>query len=540
MYNSHFVPKMILNSFSNHIDIYDIQNRKLNRSLIDVESFFVPGLYDNEVEILINRECEIKFSIINEKKGINLSSEELLLLRKYLLISFLRTPYFCDRFKDKQLWNSILEKIILGDELNESIRTFDFTKEELDRLSILVTGSIKYIYSKEKADPYLISDLGVTFVDRCNAIYPYSGHEAIWISKNDFDNQLIDEETVLNINSMVISQAYEQFGMTSIDDVLKSILHYNNQHPNDEKIRPLIVNVSKLESSESHINDKIRLKSGIPNLTVPTKLLEIIDSSLNETIAAMIKKKDYDTLSSIEVLRRFEIIKTDVDVMNHLSKIGNNRLKEELERYVDNSECEFDKCIGVIFLEIASERGFGKASDKLRLYYKKGNHVRMDLKRSDYYLHKGCTQGHPDCLIAYLKQIGPNDNADEMIEKYSNKIPWDSGTILQTIAIVYKDRDEDKYLEYLERAANTGYTGAITRWVDYWVKNDPDNIEKIESMNHFIFNGKHAAATVLAKYYLNHEGMCPGKYELLVSELKKNDSVYLLDVLDMGKRKSSD
>jgi TPR repeat protein len=178
-------------------------------------------------------------------------------------------------------------------------------------------------------------------------------------------------------------------------------------------------------------------------------------------------------------------------------------------------------------LEIASERGNGSSNDRLYRYYSKGKHTLKDLDKAAYYLQKGCEQGYGDCLVAFFKKIVNDPDYESKISRYLDRLPH-NGIVFLALADVYRVHgDEENYLKWLEKSAMNGYTGAMTRWLNYWINKEPLNLEKIELLNKRIINTQVDAAIVMADFYHERQDLCPGKFEWFIKELKKKDNVFV-------------
>jgi hypothetical protein len=102
------------------------------------------------------------------------------------------------------------------------------------RFPLLAKGSLTLIESLPYAEPFMINGCGVTFIDSKNAVYPYSKHKAVWISLEGADSRILSEDEVVNINVMLMSQAYNQLRL-KLDANIKSIQSYRLNHPEDDR-----------------------------------------------------------------------------------------------------------------------------------------------------------------------------------------------------------------------------------------------------------------------------------------------------------------
>ena len=91
--------------------------------------------------------------------------------------------------------------------------------------------------------------------------------------------------------------------------------------------------------------------------------------------------------------------------------------------------------------------------------------------------------------------------------------------------------DQERYLFWLEKAARTAYSGAVTLWIKYWSGMEPIELDKIEMFNEFVLGKQIDAANILADFYYTHQDVCPGKFEWFIGELKKKDNIFVPDIL---------
>lgn len=97
MVNSHYVPRLILRHFSDkeRIQFCDIKRRKCERRNIKTV-FSEKGYYSDDIEEELCHETEVKFAkILNEKllkenNKVTFTSDELFIVKKYLLVTTLR------------------------------------------------------------------------------------------------------------------------------------------------------------------------------------------------------------------------------------------------------------------------------------------------------------------------------------------------------------------------------------------------------------------------------------------------------------------
>ncbi len=533
-YKSHYIPQTVLKSFGNHVILYDIDGQIIQNGLTSTQMYFIPGLYDNDVEDLLNKRLEyfLNEKIQDLKNSNNHPNTELITyFRKYLIISYIRTPFFKSIYP-KDRWNNLL-KLVITNGINVDYKDGAIGRVPEDNIKLLINGNIQIVESGHSAEPFMINDMGVTFIDSDNAVYPFSKNKAIWISTSEECRRALNSEDVLTVNGKILSQIHGCLGLVSTEECVQSIIWYMKDNPHDGRYNTLFAVAKELDSPENEFNDEIRKKSGIGIVTIPKSILPYLEGALEESdIIRLEEKKDYGTLAGLIVLERFGILGSSMSAMDALERsIPANELDCLSSRYTEYARFEFEKCCGIVMEEIASKHGSGHASNYLYRHYKNGSHTIKDKEKSDYYLHKGCEQGDSDCLIVYFQSIKNDIGYRDKIAKYQDVIP-NNGNVYNVLATIYEEHgDEDGYLRYLEKAARCGYGGAINDWVKYWTGKIPIDIEKIEEMNDLISTGKYNAAVTLGWFYHNHRKECPGKFEWLVEKLKETNSTHLGQLL---------
>ena len=95
--SSHYVPRLVLRKFSDNLCIYNVRTGILQENIAPEHAFENTELYDDETERNLNIKIESQFGnllsnvILKEKDIISLSRKQLLQVKKFLLISTLRT-----------------------------------------------------------------------------------------------------------------------------------------------------------------------------------------------------------------------------------------------------------------------------------------------------------------------------------------------------------------------------------------------------------------------------------------------------------------
>ncbi len=141
MKNSHYVPRLILNKFSDRVSIYNVQTGEFKENVKLERAFMEKGFYSDEIEDKLNVKLENHFArllrnkILQCDKTIELTRDELKLVKKFLLTSVIRSmgnEQFMQvekRFYDN-LTNSFIRQGLSKD---EAIRATARPFEEVER-----------------------------------------------------------------------------------------------------------------------------------------------------------------------------------------------------------------------------------------------------------------------------------------------------------------------------------------------------------------------------------------------------------------------
>ncbi len=97
MSNSHYVPRLILRKFSAKLSLYNIKTGEFKENVPPEHAYAIEGFYDEETEKKLNLHIESQFGgllsnlILKRDKEISLSRANLLLVKKFLMISIIRS-----------------------------------------------------------------------------------------------------------------------------------------------------------------------------------------------------------------------------------------------------------------------------------------------------------------------------------------------------------------------------------------------------------------------------------------------------------------
>ena len=95
--NSHYVPRLILRKFSEKLSLYNIKTGELQENIVPEHAYAIEDYYDSETEKKLSRRIESQFGdllanyLLKCDKEIRLNRKQLYLIKKFLLISVLRS-----------------------------------------------------------------------------------------------------------------------------------------------------------------------------------------------------------------------------------------------------------------------------------------------------------------------------------------------------------------------------------------------------------------------------------------------------------------
>jgi hypothetical protein len=97
MSNSHYVPRLILRKFGDKLSLYNVKTGELKEDIPLERAYAMQGFYDDETEKKLNLKIESQFGgllsnlILKRENEISLSRANVFLVKKFLLISMLRS-----------------------------------------------------------------------------------------------------------------------------------------------------------------------------------------------------------------------------------------------------------------------------------------------------------------------------------------------------------------------------------------------------------------------------------------------------------------
>ncbi len=97
MSSCHYVPRLILRKFSDRLSLYNVKTGELKENISPKHAYVIENFYDAETENKLNLSIESQFGnllsnlILKRDKEISLSRINVLLVKKFLLVSILRS-----------------------------------------------------------------------------------------------------------------------------------------------------------------------------------------------------------------------------------------------------------------------------------------------------------------------------------------------------------------------------------------------------------------------------------------------------------------
>ena len=246
---SHYVPRFILKNFSEKLCIYNIKTREYKENANISKAFAARDFYSEQVEKELNNKIEMEFSklskakLLASKSTIVLSREELYLIKKFLLISVIRSlgseeliqkeKYFYDDLNNignklsvnnKIKWENIDPPFIEKEIKNETpfdywMRTINVvldtngTKEEIVKhplatypayrwAEVINSGYLAFWDSEFIHDEFVITDVGMTSENEIG----WDGIANNNIKKTGFLIDLISKENDENMRVVLLNQ----------------------------------------------------------------------------------------------------------------------------------------------------------------------------------------------------------------------------------------------------------------------------------------------------------------------------------------------
>lgn len=118
MSKSHYVPQLVLKKFGDKLSIFNVQTQEFRENIQTAKVFMEKDFYDEQTEEFLNRKVETQFGnflasrILKAEKEISLKREELFLIKKFLLVSTIRSMGSEALMQKEKYFYDTLENII--------------------------------------------------------------------------------------------------------------------------------------------------------------------------------------------------------------------------------------------------------------------------------------------------------------------------------------------------------------------------------------------------------------------------------------------
>ena len=192
MSNCHYVPRLLLRKFSDKLSLYNVKTGELKENIPPEHAYAMQDFYDNETEKKLNLKIESQFGgllsnlVLKRENEISLSRANVLLIKKFLLISMLRSiqaedwmqneKYFytlCPPapFEEKQIegegpneyWLRTINVILDTDGTPQQVRNHPDKTYPAYRWACIVNSAyLAFWDAPSNRDEFVITDIGMT------------------------------------------------------------------------------------------------------------------------------------------------------------------------------------------------------------------------------------------------------------------------------------------------------------------------------------------------------------------------------------------
>lgn len=207
MINNHYVPRLILRKFSDKLSLYNIKTGELEENIAIEHAYAIEDYYDCETEKKLNRRIESQLGdllanhILKCSKEISLNRKQLYLIKKFLLISIMRSIRAEEFIQFERGFYSRVENgvkriyEICGEKIQGNALTAPFEEREIE-------GETPFEHWMRTLNVILDTDgtpQGImTHPDKTHAAYRWSylinnAYLAFWDAPNDRDEFVITD-----------------------------------------------------------------------------------------------------------------------------------------------------------------------------------------------------------------------------------------------------------------------------------------------------------------------------------------------------------
>lgn len=192
MSNNHYVPRLILRKFGDKLSLYNVKTGELKENIPPEHAYAIQGFYDNETEKKLNLKIESQFGgllsnlILKRENEISLSRANVLLIKKFLLVSMIRSvqaEHWVQRermfyklcppapFEEKQIegespneyWLRTINVILDTDGTPQQVRNHPDKTYPAYRWACIVNSAyLSFWDAPSNRDEFVITDIGMT------------------------------------------------------------------------------------------------------------------------------------------------------------------------------------------------------------------------------------------------------------------------------------------------------------------------------------------------------------------------------------------
>lgn len=207
MSKNHYVPRLILRKFSDKLSLYNIKTGELKENIPPEHAYAIENFYDDETESKLNLRIESQFGgllsniILKKDKEISLSRANVLLIKKFLLVSIIRSvqgedfmqaeKYFYDRL------NTLAKRYaeLKGLPYNNDAFTPPFEEKQIDNETSFDywMRTLNVILDTDGTPQQILNHPNKTYPAYRWACIVNSGYLAFWDAPNDRDEFVITD-----------------------------------------------------------------------------------------------------------------------------------------------------------------------------------------------------------------------------------------------------------------------------------------------------------------------------------------------------------
>lgn len=230
--SNHYVPRLVLRKFSKKLCLYNLKTGELQENISPEHAYAQNNLYDIDTERSLNEKIESQFGnllsnvILKADKEISLTRSQLFVIKKFLLVSILRTmqgeefvqqeknlcKLLLPQFEEKKIagetsfeyWMRTLNVILDTDGSPQGILNHPNKTAPAYRWSQVVSSAYIAFWDSNDKDEFVITDIGMT-----------SENEKGW------DGKRIHNDKKLNWLMQLLHSARSEFEKSSIAELIR-------------------------------------------------------------------------------------------------------------------------------------------------------------------------------------------------------------------------------------------------------------------------------------------------------------------------------